>query len=741
MGGVAPATDPHERLYRARPSFYTALEPFMKHACQSRGPFLHTLTACLLLALAAPHSFAQEAKQKPADKPGAQSSEKTDKSEKASEKAENPAQIELLETKVRFEANGDSRKEVHALVKIHSELGVRQFAQLNFDFNRSFESVEIPMVHITHASGGTSDILPSAVTDRPNPAVVNAPAYQDVRVKSVRILGLQPGDTLEYRVIRTVSHHPLAPDFWLDHTFDRTGVVSKEVFEIDLPSSLAPSPDDRRLDNKPIPQQDDAFRVLAPGKAEMLVSPDTPVTSERRVREGSGERTVFTWLPPFPRVTLTSEELPRPSQDVQLALSRTWAYISVNLYGRLMQKEPPSAEIMELTKRLTAGASTAVAKAEKIYDFVSQKITTVDLPLGATGFRVRPAAEILTSSYATPEDKFSLFGALAKAAGLQTQGLLVQNPPAWPVRQIPYPANFGHLLAWVVNTNTVLDPSSEVAPFGLVPANLRGKPALYLGPYVGYKDQPQLEWTPIPRDLPFPATQNVTVDATLGAEGKLSAKVHYSMRGDNELLLRVTFHHSPRERWKEVAQLLSLTDGFRGQVTSVNASDPYATKEPFTVEYELEQPKFVDWSKKTVRIPALLPQFGLPDPSAKPASRSATAPIELGTPLEVETRMTLHLPPGATASAPASTSVERDYATYSSQYSVNESTITASRRIKFILREIPGARAADYNAFLRAVQSDESQDFTIERPETSPPKTNSAAPNATAPPKPVPPKP
>ncbi len=70
----------------------------------------------------------------------------------------NPAQIELLETKYRFEANGDSRKEVHTRVKINNELGVRQFARLNFDFNRSFQSVEIPLVRVTHPSGGIADI-------------------------------------------------------------------------------------------------------------------------------------------------------------------------------------------------------------------------------------------------------------------------------------------------------------------------------------------------------------------------------------------------------------------------------------------------------------------------------------------------------------------------------------------------------------------------------------------------------
>jgi hypothetical protein len=177
-------------------------------------------------------SQAQQAPQKPVEKADAKAS--------TPDEPPNPAQFDLLETKFRFETNGDSRKEVHACVHINSELGVRQFARLDFGYNRSFQSIDIPLVHITHPSGGTADILPSAITDNPNPAVVNAPAYQDVRVKSVRVLGLAPGDNLEYRVITTTSHHPLAPGFSLEHSFDRSGVVTLEEFQVDLPATLAP---------------------------------------------------------------------------------------------------------------------------------------------------------------------------------------------------------------------------------------------------------------------------------------------------------------------------------------------------------------------------------------------------------------------------------------------------------------------------------------------------------------------
>jgi hypothetical protein len=201
--------------------------------------------------------------------------------------------------------------------------------------------------------------------------------------------------------------------------------------------------------------------------------------------------------------------------------------------------------------------------------------------------------------------------------------------------------------------------------------------------------------------------------------------VKYTLRGDNELLLRVAFHQTPKEKWKDVAGLLAISDGFRGQVSSVTVSDPKATKDPFVVGYEISQPKFVDWTKKPVRVPALLPQIGLPDPPARNVAGTSKSKIELGTPLDVDTRLTLHLPSGTAVEAPAGTSVERDYATFSSKYVTSANTLTASRRVNFLAREIPGDRAADYNAFVRAVQNDQAQLFTL-----VPPTSSSTEPNA-----------
>jgi hypothetical protein len=633
-------------------------------------------------ASTAPSIHAQEPAQRPAAAQAVKSAQ--------DKQPELPAQIELLETRVRFEANGDSRKEVHTRVHINNELGVRQFARLNFDHNRSFQQIELPLVRITQASGGTVDILPSAISDQPHPTVVNAPAYQDVRVKSVRILGLEPGDTLEYRVMTTTTNHPLAPDFWLEHSFDRSGVVSQEIFELDLPASRA---------------------------AQLLTSAAAHDYQTARTDEGSDARLVYRWKRP-PATSETVQAVLGPpiswiESDVALTTFGSWAAFQVVLQKSYKSVLPFTTQAKATT--LTRGSGTPEDKLRALYNFVSKEIHIVDLPLDSTGFRSRAAESILSSGYATPEEKCTLLSALAMSVGLRAQPAFTLSGTA-PLSAPPVPSILRHglVMASFKDRNIWLDPSVEVAPFAMIASNMRGRAVVPLYPptAIGFLAN-------VPKDLPFPGTQHVKIDATLKPDGALAARVQYTMRGDTELLLRVAFHQAPKDKWKEVAQLLALSDGFRGTVTNVTASDPYATREPFAVEYEITQRKFVDWSKP-VRIPALLPLVGLPDPPANSAAGSPSSPINLGTPLEVQTRVTLHVPPDTSIRAPVGTSVEREYATFSSEYSARNLTLTAERHIKFLRREIPAAHTADYAAFVRSVQNDQAQEFTLERRDSAP---------------------
>jgi Domain of Unknown Function with PDB structure (DUF3857)/Transglutaminase-like superfamily len=644
-------------------------------------------SSALLLALSLPILGAQQT-VKPDIKTPSSAGQEAEKKH-AGAVSQTPAQIELLETHIRFASDGSSRKEVHARVRINTELGTRQFARLNFDYNRAFETVEIPLARITHASGGTADILPSAVTDQPNPAVADASAYQNIRRKTVRILGLQPTDALEYRVITTTKNAPLAPDFYLFHTFAKDAIVTQEKFELDLPAARA---------------------------IQLRVNPATPATDEGKSSDGEEPRVVRRWE--YKWATTDSTKNTSTEPDVSLTTFASWQELSSRLAQKFAPRDDIAPQVIAKSDDLTKATAKPEDKIEAIYDFVSQKITTLDLPLDSNGFAARQPEEVLSSGYATAADKVVLFAALIRAEKMPAIIALAGQPDAAETL-LPRPSMFTHILIWAGKDGPGfwLDPSVEVAPFRMIASNLRGKPAFLVLP--DEKENAALSrWLTVPADLPFAASQQVNVSAILTADGKLTAKVHYALRGDNELLLRVAFHQTAREKWQDLAQLLSISDGFRGKVASVNASDPLATRQAFTIDYEIAMPKFVDWSKRPVRIPALLPQVGLPDMPARVDGSAATQAIDLGTPLDVETQATLELPLGTTAHAPTGTSVERDYATFSSKYGVQDVTVTASRRVHFLLREVPAARVADYKAFMHAVQNDEAQDFMLERPES-----------------------
>jgi len=663
----------------------SSVRVFFRRSVLSYSPASATgvlLVAILLTAFADTQTAEKTAPQ------DAKQDTKQSGSSQPAETEKNAAQIELLETKHRFEINGDSRKEVHTRVRINNELGVKQFGRLNFDFNRSFQAIEIPIVRITHPSGGVADILPSASTDNPNPAVVDAPAYQDVRVKSVRILGLQPGDLLEYRVVTTTTHHPLAPDFWLDHTFDRSGIVSEEIFGLDLPASLQIAP---------------------------AINPKTPPEPSSPAERNDPSRSIYHWNRKAPAKLTDTEKPDAAKPDISLSTFKSWDALAEGLSKLVVPRESDSRLLWDRAISLVSMDSSADAKAEAIYDFVSTKIKTIDLPAGALGFRTRSAPEILASGYGAPEDKFFLFAALSNnffgpaRAGFVSSA--IQSPEKLPAS----PARFDHLLTMsgYPSINFWMDLNLEVAPFRMIPTEFRNKSVFLVGPAI---DQ---HWVTALAPIPFPSSQQVDVRAKIDAQGQLNAAVSYTLRGDNELLLRVAFHQTPKEKWKDVAQLLAISDGFRGQITNVTASDPYATKEPFLVEYEITQPKFIDWSKKPVRVPALLPSPGLPDPTSSSHHSSSKKYIDLGTPLEIELDATVTLPEGTTAQAPTGTSVERDYATFSSKYSAKGNTVHATRKLHFISREISATRAGDLNAFLHAVQADQTQLFTLQRADMS----------------------
>jgi tetratricopeptide (TPR) repeat protein len=597
--------------------------------------------------------------------------------------------IEYFHNTARFESDGTGTRQARVRVKVQNEAGVQQLGQLAIGYNSGNEKLEVDYVRVRKADGQVVSAGADAVQDLSAPIEREAPVYTDFRQKHITVPALRPGEILEYQMTTHV-HTPLAAGhFWLEHNFIEDAIVLEETLTVSVPAS------------REVKLKNHADRVPA-------------------IEDNDGRRNYVWASRNLKRPGADDDQDPRPkkkkrkkpeSPHVQLTTFQSWEGVG-RWYAALEgERVAPSAAIRAKAEELTKGLTTDAEKIEALYDFVAKNFRYVSLSFGLGRYQPHAAAEVLTNQYGDCKDKHTLLASLLDAAGLEAQPVLINSRRKIDA-DMPSPSQFDHVITAVPVDGELLwmDTTTEVAPFRLLSASLRKKQALLAARSGGRAGAPRLVETPA--DPPFAASQVVEVEGKVSELGKLDAKVRYTLRGDNELGLRIAFRRTPQSQWKQIGQMMSSSDGVGGQVTEIKGSDPAATREPFTIEFQMSQPNFLDWSKKRSQLALPIPGVGLP--WADEDAEEGDDPVELGSPLAVTARLKLELPAKYAARAPIPVAISRDYAEYRSSYKVEGQTVTAERTARFKLREIAPTRARDFLAFSRAVRSDEAQAVGIE---------------------------
>ncbi len=641
-----------------------------------------TIVAVGMVALIASVALTQQRPQPVAATPASTNQEKADYSQE-------PFVVEQFLSRARFEDDGTGVRELQVRIRVQSEAGVQQLGQLAFGYNAANERMEIDSVEVRKADGSATAASTSAVQDMTAPVARDAPVYTDTRQKHVTVPGLRPGDTLAYHITTRV-HTPLAPgQFWMEYDFIKEAIVLDEQLEVDVPRQ-------RAVKLKTQPGLDPAVTQSADRRIYRWKA-----SNLKRESDGHAQ--------PKQKAAKKSE-----GPALQLTTFQSWEEVG-RWYAPLeRQRAVPTASIRARAEELVRGRATDAERVEALYDFVAKNFRYVSLSFGVSRYEPHAAAEVLANQYGDCKDKHTLLAALAEAIGLRAFPALISTSRKMDA-DVPSPSQFDHVITVIpVGQEWFwMDSTTGVAPFRLLSANLRHKKALVIPIAMQTDDAARLVETPA--DPPFTSTQRVEVDGQVSELGKLTARVRYTLRGDNELDLRIVFRRAAQKQWQQLGQLLAAADGLSGEVTQVKVGDPAATREPFPVEYQIALANFLDWSKNKSQLPLPLPSVGLPEaPEADDAADADAEPVQLGSPLDVTTRVQLDLPAKYTLRAPVAVAIMRDYAEYRSSYTVEGHRITAERTLRFRMRELPARRAPDYRAFARAVRADEGQLLAVE---------------------------
>ena len=635
---------------------------------------------------------AEQSKQ--ADKTSAaQAAEKAAESV-AGAKSPNYAQesfvIEQMHSHYSFEADGTGRKETKARIRVQSEAGVQQWGQLQEGYNSANERVEIPYVRVLKEDGTVVKAGEDAVQDLSAPVEHEAPVYTDYRQKHITVPGLRPGEVLEYDMV-TVIHTPLAAgQFWADYEFDKSNISLDETLDVDVPAG-------RSLKLK-----------CKPG-----MEPKITEANGRRVYHWSGSHlereddSAKAEKDKKKKKHRADDEKP----DIQLTTFESWEQIGRWYAALEKDRRAPTAEVRAKAQELTKGLNTDLEKTEALYDFVAKNFRYVSLSLGVGRYQPHAATDVLHDQYGDCKDKHTLLASLLEAEGLHASSVLINSSRKLDP-DVPSPSQFDHVITMLPmgNDEVWMDTTAEVAPFRLLAYTLRKKQALVIPPMdPPSKVPPHLAMTPA--DTPMPDTEFSQIEGKINDIGKLEAHVHYEFRGDEELLLRSVFRRVPQANWQRVVE--NVNAGLGGDITNLKVSDPAATREAFTMSYDVAKVNFLDWSKKKTNIVLPLVQFNLPDVNGDDTDADAE-PMKLGPKATYSYRVRLELPAKYTAHAPLAFSLKRDYAEYDATYKIEGGVFTAGRTLTLRQDELPVVRAADYESFRRAVGADLAQQLSVE---------------------------
>src|SRR5260370_32194284 len=663
------------------------------------------LFSCLLIASA---SSQQQPSQKPSQSTApAQSSSSTDQSKqtdktpvdgaaakiadlakpngKAPDYTQESFVIEQMHSHYRFETDGTGRKETTARIRVQSEAGVQQWGQLQEGYNSANERVEIPYVRVLKQDGSVIKAGDDAVQDLSAPIEREAPVYTDYRQKHITVPGLRPGEVLEYDTV-TVIHTPLAAgQFWTDYNFDQNNIILDEQLEVDVPA-------DRPLKMK--------------NKAGM----------DPKIAEANGRR-IYTW----PSSHLEREDDQKATgkdkkkkkkksdddrPDVQLTTFKSWEEVGRWYASLEKDRRMPSPEVRAKAEDLTKGLNGDLDKTQGLYDFVAKNFRYVSLSLGVGLYQPHSAADVLHNQYRDCKNKHPPRESLLEAEGLHASSVLINSSRKLDP-DVPSPSQFDHVITLLPmgKDEVWMDTTSEVAPFRFLPFSLRNKQALVI-PAEG---TPHLVETPA--DTPMPDFERSEIDGKINEIGKLEAHVHYVFRGDEELLLRSIFRRVPQANWQRVVENVNV--GLGGDITNLKVSDPAATREAFTMSYDISRANFLDWSKKKTEMLLPLSSFSLPDIGNHDGDADAV-PLKLEPKAEYSYNIKLQLPAKYTARVPLPFSLKRDYAEYEATYKLEGNAFTAGRKLTLRQDELPAARAPDYESFRRAVTADLGQHLSLE---------------------------
>ena len=327
-----------------------------------------------------------------------------------------------------------------------------EHARYEIDYNQSLEDIIAVEAYTEKADGRRLAVQPHQIRDQQQAASINAPMFQNTRLKIVVFPDVDAGDRVAVRyVVR--RHTPLFPGHFED------------------------------LSSARLQRQRD-FRVVYDMPVAMLLHADAigflPTTITDLPAPAAGKRR-YAWR-------YLDGDNARPEADSvseldygkRLAVSTfaDYAALARAYQDRAGARALPDDAVAALAVRVTGDLAEPRTRAIALSDWVRRNVRYVGIHLGPGGIVPHAAATVLANRYGDSKDHAMLLVALLASAGIDSTVALVNNGNAYRLPAVPTLGVLNHAIVYVPSLQLYLDSTAENVAGGFLPAALLGKPAV-----------------------------------------------------------------------------------------------------------------------------------------------------------------------------------------------------------------------------------------------------------------------
>ena len=269
------------------------------------------------------------------------------------------------------------------------------------------------------------------------------------------------------------------------------------------------------------------------------------------------------------------------------------------LLSEVFREEP---SLKKLVARVTEGAKSTQAKADRIFHFVSEKIRyQQDYENTIAGVKPHACPIVLQRGYGDCKDKSVLFMLMAKEVGIETRFAILRTTDAGAVeREVPN-QQFNHAIVYIpaqqgIAKGYFVDPTTDGLDVGNLRHDDQGAVSLVLDPKTG-----DYEFVEVPYQKPEKERENITFEINVDSENKVQGKGTIEMQGSGASRVRQILRN--KELAKKMYQAIGSTIFPGSSLIDGGSPDPKSIWTPLELNLELDLKDVLQRREEKIRLP------------------------------------------------------------------------------------------------------------------------------------------